>query len=157
MDAERARATLAASLVNSWDSGAAHVEDNLATYLRESAWHPGTPSHDLGAFVTKWDRNAIAYSDSDVQVSDTDVKRFAWVWQSAYDTVLPRNEGVVARVRARLITRPQSKPDWIVCCTPKGRCRRSEPSPPTIHTDSRRCHAKLPRVVTADPGAPIAE
>jgi hypothetical protein len=88
MDAERARATLAASLVNSWDSGAAHVEDNLATYLRESAWHPGTPSHDLGAFVTKWDRNAVAYSDSDVQVSDTDLKRLARVWQSDWPTAL---------------------------------------------------------------------
>jgi hypothetical protein len=49
------------------------------------------------------DRNAVAYSDSDVERSDTDVKRFARVWQSAYDTVPPRNEGVVARVRARLI------------------------------------------------------
>jgi len=29
--------------------------------------------------------------------------------------------------------------------------------PQTIHADSRRCHAKLPRVVTADPGAPISE
>jgi hypothetical protein len=54
------------------------------------------------------DRNAVAYSDSDVELSDTDVKRLARWWQSAYDTVLPRNEGVVARVRARLTERPQS-------------------------------------------------
>jgi len=72
MDAERARATLAASLGNSWDRGAADVDDKLATCLRESAWHPDVPNHHVSAFVARWDRNAVASSDSDM-------KRFARV------------------------------------------------------------------------------
>jgi hypothetical protein len=98
MDAERARATLAASLVNSWERGAADIEDKLETCLRESAWRPDMPNHDITTFVARWNRKAFAYSSSDVEVRDTDVKRLARVWQSAYDTVLREIPGAVIRV-----------------------------------------------------------
>lgn len=75
------------------------TRDVLARIGRACA-HAESRHHHVRCQV---DRNAVAYSDSDVERSDTDVKRFARVWQSAYDTVPPRNEGVVARVRARLI------------------------------------------------------
>jgi hypothetical protein len=54
MDAQRARATLAASLVNSWDRGAADVEDKLETCMRASAWHADMPNHDITTFVARW-------------------------------------------------------------------------------------------------------
>jgi hypothetical protein len=68
MDAERARATLAASLVNSWHRGAADVEDKRERRLRGSGWHPDVPNHDISAFIARWDRNTVANCDSDVEL-----------------------------------------------------------------------------------------